>query len=166
MSLANPEPSTFRKIFNLLMIFTGLVWAWTMGLMILMPWESTSGWQPDYRVVALCKEGEQQEGCTLKFGELAQARQEGRVVALTGMEAFGDSSDKEAWHAWKTAQGKTWQYEVTWSSWDFEEGVRYRVEGDNLILLEHRLVGVQLLNYAVGLALASLALLWFLKRRK
>lgn len=166
MSVVNPEPSTFRKIFNVLMIFTGLVWAWTMALMILMPWEATSAWQPNYRVVALCNENGQKEGCTLKFGELAKARESGRVVALSGMDAFGDSSDTEAWHAWKTAQGKTWQYEVTWSSWDFEEGVRYKLDGDNLILLEHRLVGVKMLHYALFLALGSMALLWFLKRRK
>ncbi len=47
----------FAKIFIALMIFTALVWVWTVAFIISWPWEKNAEWKPEFRVVAVEKEG-------------------------------------------------------------------------------------------------------------
>jgi hypothetical protein len=48
-----------------LMIFSGLVWAWTVAFIISWPWDKTDVWKPEFRLVATCANN---EPCGIAYG--------------------------------------------------------------------------------------------------
>lgn len=161
------------------------VYAWSLGcialfgiwyyiLMGFWPWEPATQWQDRYVLAALCAAeapATEPEECTVKYGELAQSKASGRLISLTEMPPIGDHADTESWHHWQKAKDedlKTWLYEVSWSSWDFKESIRYRFDGENAapVLVEHRHVGPHLTPHAVFLAAVTLLLIVLRRRWK
>jgi hypothetical protein len=158
--------TTFRSIFAGLMIFVGVFWAWTVGLMVAWPWSKDSSWGPELRVLAVCAD---KEPCSIAHSELASAKAAGKYSALLVPTAAGETSDSEAWVRWTVETDKPWQIEMKRSSWHFETSVRYRLEGanrDTPILVQSRTVDGKVIFYALPLALFTMVGLFFRRLRK
>lgn len=163
------SPTGFRRIFFAMMLFTALVWAWTVGLMLLWPWQEAKEWQADYRLATVCPEKSEQQACVLTYAawEKARAAQQSPVLVSTNIADFAEVADDELWYKWRKFTSKSWLYELSWSSWNFEESIRYRVDGDVPVLMAHRRVGVEILRYSLALAVLSfLAIAWSKRRSR
>jgi hypothetical protein len=145
-----PNANTFRSIFGWMMGFVAMTWVWAVGLIMAWPWEKNIPWEPEFPLVATCKDN---EACSVPFGKLAEARAAGVFSALQPPEPIGEVQEADAWLKWRMEQGKPWQFEVSRSSWDFETTVRYRLEGDTPQLIEIKRYDVRVLLYALPLAL-------------
>ena len=77
----------FAKIFLAMMIFTALVWVWTVAFIISWPWDKSSTWKPEFRLVATCANN---AACGFAYGELAEAKANGSYVSLNPPEPAGD----------------------------------------------------------------------------
>lgn len=141
--------SFFNQIFTSLMIFSLAVGASTVAFIYAWPWEKTTpAWKPTFRMVAVC--GEKKEACGLAYGELADARAQGRVTALEPAEAAGEVEEENNWLKWKKEDGI---YEVKASSWHFQTVVRYRIENDAPVLVAYQDVDVaRAFTYGIGAA--------------
>lgn len=160
------SPTAFRSIFAGLMVFVGVFWAWTVGLMVAWPWSKDSNWSPDLRVLAVCAD---KEPCSIPYSDLASAKAAGKYDALLVPSAGGETSDNEAWVRWTVEADKPWQIEMKRSSWHFETSVRYRIEGasrDVPVLVQSRRVDGKVMLYALPLALFTMAGLFFRRFRK
>lgn len=146
------------------MIFVGVFWAWTVALMISWPWDKDGKWSPDMRIVAVCAN---KEPCSLAYGELADAKAQGKIISLIPAEPAGEVQEPEYWIRWISEVGKDWQYEVKRSSWHFEAVTRYRVENETPVLVQARNVVVSnVILYSLPLAMFSLSGLFFRRLRK
>lgn len=154
--------SFFSKIFVALMIFTGLVWAWTVAFIISWPWDKTSDWKPEFRLIATCVKDQQKEACGVAYGELAAARAAGQFESLTPPEAAGDLDEIKNWLKWKVENGL---FEVKSSSWHFQTTVRYRLENDVPVLVEYQDIEAKAFYYGVAAALFSLLGIYLRKLR-
>ena len=148
-----------RHIYAWLLATAAFIGIWFYGLMAAWPWEPSQEWKAQYIVAAQCKTAQGPESCTLPYGAIQVSRQEGVLLSLTDIPAFGEHADTQSWHQWRKVEGQPWEIELTWSSWDFKESVRYRIENDEPVLLEHRHVGPFLMAYAIPLALLTVGLL-------
>lgn len=140
---------------------------WFYAMMVFWPWHTASDWQDRYILAATCPPAAAPEECTVSYGQAQQALAKGQILSLHNVAQVGDHADTQSWHHWKKIEGKPWQIEMDWSSWDFKESIRYRLDGeahDQPVLLEHRYVGPYLMRYA--LPLAALTLLLILLRRR
>jgi hypothetical protein len=142
--------NTFRSIFGWMMGFVAITWMWTVALIMAWPWEKNPKWEPEFRLVATCKDN---EACSVPFGKLAEAKAQGVYSALTPPEPIGEVQEADAWLRWKTVTGKPWQYEVARSHWDFETTLRYRLDGETPVLVEVNRYDTRVLLYAIPLAL-------------
>lgn len=142
--------SVFRSIFGWMMGFVFLVWVWTVALIMAWPWNKTSAWEPELRLVATCANG---EGCSVPYGDLAAAKAKGVYTSLTPPELIGEVAEPDGWLYWRTETGKPWQYEVKRSSWDFQVIVRYRFDGATPVLVEYNRFDGRVFTYAIPLAL-------------
>jgi hypothetical protein len=142
--------SFFARIFIALMIFTGLVWVWTVAFIISWPWEKSDVWKPEFRLVAVCADS---KPCGFAYGELAEAKAKGLYTSLTPGEPAGDLEEEMNWLKWKTENGII---EVKASSWHFQTTVRYKVENETPILIEYQDVAARAFYYGVAAALFSL----------
>lgn len=140
----------FAKIFIALMIFTGLVWVWTVAFIISWPWEKSTDWKPEFRVVAVCKDN---QACGFAHGELADAKAKGLYTSLNPAEPAGDLEEENNWLKWKVDNGVI---EAKASSWHFQTTIRYKIENETPILIEYQDVAAQAFYYGVAAALFSL----------
>lgn len=145
-----PTANMFRSIFGWLMGFVGITWVWAVALIMAWPWDKTSEWHPDYRLVATCKDN---ETCSVPYAKLAEAKTQGVYSALQPPEPVGEVQEADAWLRWRTFADKPWQLEVGRSSWHFETVLRYRFDGGTPVLLEVKHYDVRILLYAMPLAL-------------
>lgn len=151
---------------------TALLGIWYYLLVGFWPWHADTQWQGHYRIVALCASPDggktPAEACTLRFAELDAARASGKVTGFADIPSVGDTADTESWHHWQRGDSEEWDYEVSWSSWDFKESVRYRLNPANtsLSLVAHRHVGPPLLEYAIPLTALTLLLIALRRRFK
>jgi hypothetical protein len=151
----------FAKIFIALMIFTALVWVWTVAFIISWPWEKKDlEWKPEFRVIAVC--AADNEPCGFAYGELADAKAKGLYTTLELPEPAGDIEEKQDWLKWKKENGI---YEVKASSWHFQTTIRYKVENDTPVLVEYQDVGANAFYYGVAAGLFSLLGLYLRKLR-
>jgi hypothetical protein len=158
--------TTFRSIFAGLMIFVGVFWAWTVGLMVAWPWSKDAQWAPDLRVLAVCAD---KAPCSIPYGELVSAKAAGKYSELLLPAEGGETAESDAWVRWTIEAGKPWQIEMKRSSWHFETSVRYRLDGparDTPILVQSRTVDGKIMFYALPLALFSMLGLFFRRLRK
>lgn len=158
-----PSAPAFRSVFAWLMIFVGVFWAWTVALMIAWPWDKDGKWSPDMRVVAVCANN---LPCSIAYGDIAQARAEGRISSFTPAESIGEVQESDAWISWRIEKDLAWQFEVKRSSWHFEAITRYRLEKETPVLVQARLVNSDVLLYSLPLAVFSLSGLFFRRLRK
>jgi hypothetical protein len=149
----------FAKIFIAMMIFTALVWVWTVAFIISWPWEKNADWKPEFRVVATCAN---KEPCGFAYGELADAKAKGLYTSLEMAEPAGDVAEVANWLKWKVENGI---YEVKASSWHFQTTIRYKVENDVPVLLEFQDVGAKSFYYGIAAGLFSLLGLYLRKMR-
>lgn len=149
----------FAQIFIAMMIFTGLVWVWTVAFIISWPWEKSSTWKPEFRVVAVCAD---KEPCGFAYGELAEAKAQGLYLSLEPAEPAGDVEEKASWLKWKRENGI---YEVKASSWHFQTTVRYTVENDTPVLIEYQDVAARAFYYGIAAGLFSLLGIYLRKLR-
>jgi hypothetical protein len=156
-----PGANAFRTIFGWLMGYVGLVWICTVALMTGWPSERTSQWEPDFRLVATCADG---EACSVAYRQLADAGAKGTYKSLAPPEPNGEVQESDAWLRWTTVAGKPWQYEVKRSSWNFENTVRYRLDGAVPVLVEVRRYDAKLFIYAMPLALFVLIAIFLANR--
>jgi hypothetical protein len=140
----------FRSIFGWMMGFVAMTWVWAVGIIMAWPWEKNIAWEPDFRLVATCKDN---EACSVPYGQIAAARAAGVFSALHPPEPFGEVQESDAWLKWRMDSGKPWHIEVSRASWDFETTVRYRLEGETPVLIEIKRYDVKVLLYAMPLAL-------------
>lgn len=144
------KADVFRRIFGWLMGFVAMVWVWAVGLIMAWPWEKGIPWEPEFRLVATCKDN---LACGVPYGKLAEAKAQGAYVALQPPEPAGEAQESDAWLRWRTVTGKSWQIEAATSSWHFETVLRYRFEGETPVLIEVKRYDVRILLYAIPLAL-------------
>ena len=149
----------FAQIFVAMMIFTALVWVWTVAFIISWPWEKNADWKPEFRVVATCAN---KEPCGFAYGELAEAKAKGLYTSLEMAEPAGDVAEVANWLKWKKENGV---YEVKASSWHFQTTIRYKVENDVPVLLEFQDVGAKSFYYGIAAGLFSLLGLYLRKMR-
>lgn len=152
------NPAAFRRIFAYLMGFAGLTWVWSVALIFSWPDEKNPQWEPGLRLVAQCADG---SACGIAYAELAEAAPAGRIKSLTPPEPAGDIAEADAWLSWKTVTGKPWQYQVSRSAWNFNTTVRYRLDGENPVLIALNRYDARILLYAMPLALFTLIGLFF-----
>lgn len=145
-----PNANTFRSIFGWMMGFVGMTWVWAVALIMAWPWDKTTQWEPDFRLVATCQDN---VACSIPYEKLAAAKAQGVYSALLPPEPVGEVQERDAWLRWKTAADKPWQLEVARSSWDFETTVHYRFDGDVPVLIEVKRYDTHVLLYAIPLAL-------------
>ncbi|MBS1188372.1 MAG: hypothetical protein H6R10_164 [Rhodocyclaceae bacterium] len=160
--MSQDKRGLMAEIFIAMMIFCGLVWVWTVAFILGWPWEKTTTWKPEMRLAVTCKD----EACGVAYGELAQAKAEGRVTALAPAEDAGQVQDQDAWLKWKKVAGQPWQIESTASSWSFQTTVRYRLEGETPVLVEYQDVGGKALYYGMAAAFLSLLGIYLRKLRR
>lgn len=152
--------SLFAKIFMAMMIFTGLVWVWTVAFIISWPWEKSDVWKPEFRVVAVCADS---KPCGFAYGELAEAKAKGLYTSLNPSEPAGDLEEELNWLKWKVENGVI---EVKASSWHFQTTIRYTVENEMPILIEYQDVAAKAFYYGVAAALFSLLGLYLRRLRR
>jgi hypothetical protein len=140
----------FAKIFIALMIFTGLVWVWTVAFIISWPWEKNPSWKPEFRVAAICAN---KEPCGIAYGELAEAKAKGLFLTLDMPEVAGDIEEATNWLKWKKEDGV---YEVKASSWHFQTTIRYKLEDGMPVLIAYQDVAAKAFYYGVAAGLFSL----------
>lgn len=157
--MSEDKRSFFAKIFIALMIFTALVWAWTVAFIISWPWEKNSTWKPEFRVAAVCAN---KEPCGLAYSELAEAKAKGLYTTLEMPEPAGDIEEAANWLKWKKENGI---YEVKASSWHFQTTIRYKVEDDVPVLVEYQDVAAKAFYYGVAAGLFSLIGIYLRKLR-
>lgn len=158
--------NTFRKIFAGLMVFVGVFWAWTVGLMVAWPWTKDGTWRQELRVLAVCAD---KAPCSVAYGDLASAKAAGKYSALLLPAEGGEAQDDDAWARWTVETGRPWQIEMKRSSWHFETSVRYRFEGadrETPVLVETRSVDGRVMFYALPLALFTMVGIFFRRFRK
>jgi hypothetical protein len=157
--MSEDKRSFFAQIFIALMIFTALVWAWTVAFIISWPWEKNSTWKPEFRVAAVCAN---KEPCGLAYSELAEAKAKGLYTTLEMPEPAGDIEEAANWLKWKKENGI---YEVKASSWHFQTTIRYKVEDDVPVLVEYQDVAAKAFYYGVAAGLFSLIGIYLRKLR-
>lgn len=145
-----PTAHVFRSIFGWMMGFVAMTWVWTVAIIMAWPWEKSPKWEPEFRLVATCKDN---EACSVPFGKLAEAKEQGVYSSLHPPEPAGEVQEPDAWLRWKTFSDKPWQLEVGRSSWDFETTLRYRFDGETPVLVELKRYDVRVMLYALPLAL-------------
>lgn len=147
------------KIFIAMMIFTALVWVWTVAFIMSWPWEKSSTWKPEFRVVAVCPE---KVLCGFAYSELAEAKAKGLYTTLEMPDPAGDVQEEADWLKWKKENGV---YEVKASSWHFQTTIRYTIENDVPVLIEYQDVAAKAFYYGIAAALFSLLGLYLRKLR-
>lgn len=142
--------SFFSQVFTTLMIFSVAVGAATVAFIYSWPWEKNDpAWKPAFRLVAAC--GEPKEACGISYGELADAKAQGRVTALEPTEPVGEIEEENNWLKWSNNNGV---YEVKASSWHFQTTVRYKVENGAPVLVAYQDVDVsKAFTYGMGAAI-------------
>lgn len=155
--------SFFSQVFTTLMIFSLAVGASTVAFIYAWPWEKAAPvWQPNFRLVAAC--GEQKEACGIPYGELADARAQGRISGLAPAESVGETEEEKNWLKWKKEDGV---YEVKSSSWHFQTTIRYKLENDTPVLVAYQDVDVQkAFTYGLGAAIVLIVGLNLRKLRR
>ena len=157
--MSGDKRGLLAQIFIALMIFTGLVWGWTVAFIISWPWEKNPTWKPEFRLVAVCAN---KEPCGFAYGDLADAKAKGLYTSLTPSEPAGDVEEEKNWLKWKIDNGVI---ETKASSWHFQTTIRYKVENDVPVLVEYQDVEAKAFYYGVAAALFSLLGLYLRKLR-
>lgn len=155
--MAQDKANWFRSIFLGMMIFTGLVWVWTVAFIISWPWEKNGNWKPEFRLVAVCQD---KTPCGVAYGELADAKAKGLITTLVPPEPAGEVEEKLDWLKWTTSNGVI---EAKASSWHFQTVVRYKVENETPVLVEYQDVTVKAFWY--GLAAGAFSLIGIYLRK-
>lgn len=155
-----PHPGDrFTGIFSAFMVFCVLVWLWGLGLYMLWPWQKGGEWLPEFPMVVQCRDG---KICAIPFGELSTARSDGRLESMLPPEQTGETAYEMISLQWKRLPSGM---ETKASAWNFQTTVRYRIEGDQAILVEYQEINGKL--FLVALAGAAISqLLLHLRRRK
>ena len=148
------------RIFTAMKIFCALVWIWSIAFILLWPWEKTGEWQAEFPVIAVC---ENSEVCAIPFGELTEARRQGRFSSLDIPGESGETSTAGGWLRWKRANGLI---ETKISSWYFQTTIRYKLDGDQPILVEYQAVDGKAVLYGIGAATLSLIAIYLGKLRR
>ncbi len=157
--MALDKRGMLAQIFIAMMIFCGLVWAWTVAFIITWPWEKTDVWKPEFRVAAVCKDG---EVCGILYSQLEEAKSKGLYSTLVIPTDAGDVMEEMNWLKWK----KTGDIiEVKASSWHFQTTLRYTVEGEKPVLVEYQDVGAKALYFGMAAGLFSLIGIYLRKLR-
>ena len=157
--MSGDKRGLLAQIFIAMMIFTGLVWVWTVAFIISWPWEKNPTWKPEFRLVAVCAN---KEPCGFAYADLADAKAKGLYTSLTPNEPAGDVEEEKNWLKWKIDNGVI---ETKASSWHFQTTIRYKVENDVPVLVEYQDVEAKAFYYGVAAALFSLLGLYLRKLR-
>lgn len=152
--MSEKKRGLMSRIFLAMMVFCGLVWVWTVVFILFWPWDKAGAWKPEFRLPAVCAQGEM---CGIAYGQLAEAKAQGKVTSLVLPEAQGEVMEEDNWLRWKTASGQPWQIESTSSSWHFQTTVRYRIVDEAPVLVEYQEVNGKAFYYGMGLAALTLA---------
>jgi hypothetical protein len=151
---------TLAQIFIALMIFSALVGVWSVAFMISWPWDKSSEWKPEFRLIAVCAE---KEICGFAYKDLADAKAKGLYTTLTPAEPAGDLEEAQDWLKWKVEKG---MIEVKASSWHFQTTIRYKVENEVPVLVEYQDVDVaRAFYYGIAAGLFSLLGIYLRKMR-
>jgi len=158
--MSEDKRGMFAQIFVAMMIFCGLVWIWTVALIIYWPWDKSSEWKPEFRVVAVCGKD---EFCGIPYGELESAKASGRFSTLELPGDAGDAMEEKGWLQWKRVNGLI---EAKASSWHFQTTIRYRLEEGKPVLVEYQDVSAKALYYGIAAALFTLIGIYLRKFRR
>lgn len=143
--------------------FGGLTLAWSMVLFLAWPWQTSNAWKAEFPLPAVCA---QNEVCGIAYGQLAEAKAQGKVTSLLPPEDQGETPLENAWLRWKKAPaGQPWQIEAKVSSWNFQTTVHYRLENGQPVLVEYQEAGAQAFYYGMGAAALCLAAFFLLLLR-
>ncbi|HJV92640.1 MAG TPA: hypothetical protein VJ572_04140 [Azonexus sp.] len=157
--MSGDKRGILAQIFIALMIFTALVWAWTVAFIMSWPWEKTTTWKPEFRLIAVCAN---KEPCGFAYADLADAKAKGLYSSLMPTEPAGDLEEKQDWLKWKVENDII---EVKASSWHFQTTIRYKLENDTPVLIEYQDVAAKAFYYGVAAGLFSLLGIYLRKLR-
>lgn len=158
--MSQDKRGLLAQIFFAMMLFSALVWVWTVVFIITWPWEKTAVWKPDFRVVAVCDKG---EICAIPYGQLEESKTKGLYTTLQLPDEAGDVAEEKAWLRWKKVNGLI---EAKASSWHFQTTIRYKLEDETPVLVEYQDVGAKALYFGIGAGLFSLIGLYLRKLRR
>ena len=160
--MAQDKTGWFRQIFLAMMIFTALVWIWTVVFIMTWPWDKNAAWKPEFRLPAVCANG---EICGLAYGDLEAAKAKGTYTSLAVPGDNGEVQEANDWLRWKKGVNQPWQIEAKTSSWYFQTVIRYRLENETPVLVEYQDVSAKAFYYGMAAALFSLIGIYLRKLR-
>jgi hypothetical protein len=161
MPEAEDKRGFFAKIFIAMMIFTALVWIWTVAFIIAWPWEKSRTWKPEFRVVGVCAKN---EPCGFAYDDLPNAKAEGLYISLIPGAPAGEVAEPHSWLKWTSDQGII---EAKASSWHFQTTIRYKVENETPVLIEYQDVDTRrALYYGIAAALFTIAGIYLRRLRR
>lgn len=117
--------------------------------MMAWPWTKGGEWLPEFPLVVTCVPDTL---CVIPFGELAQARTEGRLQVMQPPLASGETAHQQINLSWANSQGLI---ETTASAWNFQITVHYRIENEQPVMVQYREISIKLFFYALAGALFS-----------
>lgn len=158
--MSDTKRGFFAHAFFAMMLFCGLVWIWTVAFIIAWPWEKTTEWKPEFRVVAVCGKD---EFCGIPYGQLEESKSKGVYTTINIPGEAGDVMEEKGWLQWKKVDGLI---EAKASSWHFQTTIRYKVEDEKPILVEYQDVGAKALYFGMVAGLLSLMGLYLRKLRR
>ena len=128
----------FGRVAMAFALFFALAIGWTGVLYAVNPWSSVQpGEWPRHRPIVVSSGGRENSRVIL-YRSLAEETQKDPALVPWPATPSGAAQVGQAYTAWKTVSGKSWQFEVVWDDRDHVMESRYRLEGQKPVLVEMR----------------------------
>lgn len=134
----------FGRMLSGLLIFIALCMAWTGLLIVTNPWSTANlGEWPDSRPIAVAS-GVTNKTRVILFRNFAEEKKADPslvpwpATASGSNQEGGEDQEDQVHTTWKTVSGEAWQFEVSWDDMDNLLESRYRLDGENPVLVEAR----------------------------
>ena len=140
-------------------LLLGIGLAWGILLYLFVPWVAAEpGVWPQQSPIAVTSPATGVTRVILYRSLADEVRKDPSLLPWPG-SASGTASDGQVETEWKTVAGKNWQFEVSWDDRDHLLQSRYRLDGQQPVLVESRGRDVAIAFQAIVLALPTL-LVW------
>jgi len=151
-------------------VFVALAIGWTTVMFFVNPWSSADpGRWPGVRPIIV---GSRDTGKTrvILYSRFAAEQQADPTLVPWPLVPDGTGLEGRARTAWQTVDAKAWQYQASWDDGDYILESRYRLDGQQPVLVEIRGRDPSLGFWGMVLALLSVlvwkALRWWRRRAR